>query len=162
MADDGPEIFMPPNLLKAKVGGTVSGLDTAAVKRAEVAMAKLRPEFSDWLTSDVKRLTQAHRDFGTSRDERRFDILFRAAHDLRGQAATFEYPLIARAAASTCKLMNSHAVENLPSHLVDAHINAIVVIHREEIKDTNNRTALTLVEELESQVAQAIAGLATP
>ena len=32
------ELFMPPNMLKAKVGGSIAGLDMSAVKRAEAAM----------------------------------------------------------------------------------------------------------------------------
>ena len=40
MAREQPiELFMPPNMLKAKVGGGgFSGLDMAAIKRAEAAM----------------------------------------------------------------------------------------------------------------------------
>ena len=32
------ELFMPPNMLKAKVGGTYAGIDTAAIMRAEAAI----------------------------------------------------------------------------------------------------------------------------
>ena len=40
MAKQKPiEIFTPPNILKAKMGGTGAGLDSAALKRAEAAMA---------------------------------------------------------------------------------------------------------------------------
>jgi chemotaxis protein histidine kinase CheA len=159
MPDDAPEIFMPPNLLKAKVGGTVSGLDAAAIKRAENAMTTLREEFSDWLAQDVERLTNAHQNFGKGRNDRSAGILFRAAHDLRGQATTFEYPLIARAAASLCKLMDRPTSSDAPAQLIDAHVDAIIVIHREKIKDISNRTALTLVEELEARVSKAFAQL---
>jgi len=36
------ELFMPPNMLKAKVGGTFVGIDMAAVNRAEAAMDALK------------------------------------------------------------------------------------------------------------------------
>jgi hypothetical protein len=43
------ELFMPPNMLKAKVGGGKGGLDLAAMERAEAAMEELKSEFSDWI-----------------------------------------------------------------------------------------------------------------
>ena len=56
MAKEQPiEIFMPPNVLKAKVGG--SGiLDLGAVKRAEAAIEELKEEFSEWIVIDVDHL----------------------------------------------------------------------------------------------------------
>ena len=47
------ELFMPPNMLKAKAGSGPGGLDMAAVKRAEQAMETLKSEFADWLADDV-------------------------------------------------------------------------------------------------------------
>ncbi len=61
MSKDQPgEVFMPPNMLKAKVGGTISGLDTAAIQRAEAAMDTLKVEFGDWITKDIARLNEAY------------------------------------------------------------------------------------------------------
>ena len=49
MAREQPiELFMPPNMLKAKVGGLFSGIDMAAIKRAETAMETLKSEFTGW------------------------------------------------------------------------------------------------------------------
>jgi len=36
------ELFMPPNMLKAKVGGGSGGLDLAAISRAEAATRAIR------------------------------------------------------------------------------------------------------------------------
>ena len=53
------ELFMPPNMLKAKAGSGPGGLDMAAVKRAEQAMETLKSEFADWLADDVGGLAGA-------------------------------------------------------------------------------------------------------
>src|SRR5258708_12756398 len=53
------ELFMPPNMLKAKVGGGPGGMDTAAMSRAEAAMDALQGEFGDWIADDLKTLTVA-------------------------------------------------------------------------------------------------------
>ena len=36
------ELFMPPNMLKAKMGSGHGGVDMAALKRAEAAMEELK------------------------------------------------------------------------------------------------------------------------
>ena len=152
------ELFMPPNTLKSKVGGTVQGLDTEAVKRAEQAMEELKIEFSDWIAKDIKHLGDAYDAFVSDRSAARASSLFRASHDLKGQATTFEYPLIARVASSLAKLMDelgSH--DKIPMALVQAHVDAIQVIHRDKIKDISDLTALTLAEELEKKVLKALA-----
>jgi chemotaxis protein histidine kinase CheA len=156
--EQSTELFMPPNMLKAKVGGTIQGLDTAAVKRAEQAMEDLKGEFSDWIAKDITHLGEAYDAFVVDRNAARAGDLFRAGHDLKGQATTFEYPLIARVASSLAKLMDelgSH--DKIPLALVQAHVEAIHAIHRDKIKDISDRTALTLVEELEAKVIKALA-----
>ena len=70
MAREQPiELFMPPNMLKAKVGGgTFSGLDMAAMKRAEAAMEGIKSEFSAWAASDVEKLMAARARFAQTPD----------------------------------------------------------------------------------------------
>ena len=57
------EIFMPPNMLKAKVGGSLAGVDMAAIKRAEAALEKLKAEFAVWIEADVSRLADCRDAF---------------------------------------------------------------------------------------------------
>lgn len=151
------ELFMPPNMLKAKVGGTFVGIDMAAVNRAEAAMDALKSEFAGWAQDDVRRLVAARNAFAASPDIAARAGLLRAAHDMKGQAATFNYPLIARVAGSL-----SHLIHDLPEHaelslgLVDAHVNAIHVIYRDKVMDMSNKVALALSEELEARVAETL------
>jgi hypothetical protein len=158
MANKQPiELFMPPNMLKAKVGGTIrGGLDMAAIARAESAVETLKSDFAGWVGSDVDRLCTARDLYAAKRESAARDELLRASHDIKGQAATFEYPLVARVAASLCKLIESvQPAESLPLVLVDAHVTAIRIIFRDKIKDASNRMALELAEELEARVTEA-------
>jgi hypothetical protein len=151
------ELFMPPNMLKAKVGGTFVGIDMAAVNRAEAAMDALKSEFAGWAQDDVRRLVAARDAFAANPDIAARAGLLRAAHDMKGQAATFNYPLIARVAGSL-----SHLIHDLPEHaelslgLVDAHVNAIHVIYRDKVMDMSNKVALALSEELEARVTETL------
>jgi chemotaxis protein histidine kinase CheA len=152
MAKHPIEIFMPPNLLKAKVGGN-GGLDPGAVKRAEEAIEELREDFAGWIVEDVNRLTETKKAYEKRIDSDTRDNLYRAAHDLRGQGTTFDFPLVARVASSLCKLTDdSHGWLRLPLQLIDAHVDAIRIIVRDGIKDPSNETAAVLAGELERQV----------
>jgi hypothetical protein len=148
------EIFTPPNTLKAKVGGgTGAAIDMSAVKRAEQALATLKTEFGDWIAADVRILVSSRDAFLADPSADRQGDLYRASHDLRGQARTFEFPLVERVAASLCRLLDAPgASKALP--LVDAHVGAIRVIVRDNIKDRSNVMASTLAKELEARVSE--------
>ena len=152
------ELFMPPNMLKAKVGGGLGGHDMAAIKRADEAMVALQGEFNDWITADVQALTAARARYAKAKDQASRDGLLRAAHDIKGQAATFHYPLIARVAASLSRLIGELPPSTaIPLTLVDAHVNAILVIHKHKMQDTNDKTAQALCAELDARVDDVLA-----
>ena len=153
------ELFMPPNMLKAKAGSGPGGLDMAAVKRAEQAMETLKSEFADWLADDVGVLVAARTRYGQQPDADTRAALLRAAHDIKGQAATFNYPLIARVAGSLSRMIGDLPESTaLPLSLIDAHVNAILVIHKQAMQDTADKIALALCTELDARVDEVLAG----
>lgn len=153
---DEIEVFMPPNVLKAKVGN-FSGIDMSAIKRAEAAMDSLKGNFAEWAQDDVRRLAEARERYAKKPDQDSRAALLRAAHDMKGQAATFDFPLIARVAGSLANLIHDLPDgKDLPLALVDAHVSAIQVIHREKITDMTNPVAVTLAKELEARVAELL------
>jgi chemotaxis protein histidine kinase CheA len=154
------ELFMPPNMLKAKVGGGLGGVDLAAMKRADQAMETLKSQFTDWIADDVKALITARTLYGKNPDEASRAALLRAAHDIKGQAPTFDYPLMARVAASLSRMIGELPPEAvLPMSLIDAHVNAIQVIHRQAMQDTNDRIAQALCAELDARVDEVLGAM---
>jgi len=152
------ELFMPPNMIKAKVGGGPGGLDMAAITRAEAAMQSLESEFGDWIAADVDMLTAARDRYAATHDAAARDALLRAAHDIKGQAPTFNYPLIARVAGSLSRMIGELPPQAaIPLNLVDAHVNAIMVIHKSKLQNTNDRTAQALCAELDARVDEVLA-----
>ncbi|HKS20727.1 MAG TPA: Hpt domain-containing protein [Bradyrhizobium sp.] len=106
------------------------------VARAEKALAGLSGEFKNWMAIEADRLSAAHAAIlmeGFSNATR--EELFRAAHDIKGDAATFGYPSAGVAAESLCRIIE-HAPEldEVPSDLIAHHINAIQAIVRERTK----------------------------
>ncbi|HET7335175.1 MAG TPA: hypothetical protein VFI93_08665 [Rhizomicrobium sp.] len=155
MAKQQAEIFMPPNILKAKMGGSGRGVDTAALRRAQAAMDALKDEFADWIAKDVAELVAARDTYAKDGDTESRDTLYLRSQDLKGQAKTFEFPLVARIAASLCKLLDGNNAA-LTVALVDAHVNAIRVIVKQNIKTEDDKTANTLAMELEARVDNAL------
>jgi chemotaxis protein histidine kinase CheA len=106
------------------------------VERAEKALAGLSGEFKNWMTVEADRLSAAHatvlKDGFTDKN---CEELFRAAHDIKGDAATFGYPSAGAAAESLCRIIE-HAPElaEVPANLIAHHINAIQAIVRERTK----------------------------
>jgi chemotaxis protein histidine kinase CheA len=151
------ELFMPPNMLKAKVGGGLGGVDMSAMKRAEAAMDGLKSEFADWIASDVRALTTARAGYAEKPGPESRAALLRAAHDIKGQAPTFNFPLIARVAGSLSRMIGE-LPENaaLPLSLIDAHVTAIQVIHKQGVKDTTDKTAQALCTELDARVDELL------
>jgi HPt (histidine-containing phosphotransfer) domain-containing protein len=129
-------IITQPNPLR-KVLRRVIGKDLDdPVARAEKALAGLSGEFRNWMTIETDRLAAAHaailRDGFTNANS---EELFRAAHDIKGDAATFGFPSASAAAESLCRIIE-HApdLDEVPSDLIAHHINAIEAIVRERTK----------------------------
>jgi len=120
------------------------------VARAEKALASLSGEFKNWMLTEVDRLAAAQAALlkqgvnAASRDE-----LFRAAHDIKGDAATFGYPSAAAVAESLCRIIE-HAPDlaQVPSELIVHHINAIQAIVRNHTRLDTVTTASELSRQL--------------
>jgi chemotaxis protein histidine kinase CheA len=151
------ELFMPPNMLKAKAGGGFGGVDLGAIKRAESAMENLKTEFGGMAADGIGVLGAARDCYLAKADPDSRGALVRAAHDLKGQAGTFGFPLLARVAGSLTKML-TEAPEGvvLPMKLVDAHVSAMQVIHRQNITGSDDKIALALIAELDAQVDQLL------
>jgi chemotaxis protein histidine kinase CheA len=106
------------------------------VARAEQALAGLSGEFKNWMSIETDRLTTAHATIlKNGFTDSTCEELFRAAHDIKGDAATFGYPSAGAAADSLCRIIE-HApdLDEVPADLIAHHINAIQAIVGERTK----------------------------
>ena len=77
------------------------------------------------------------------------EALFHAAHDIKGEAATFGFPLVALAADSLCRLIeHTPDVTRIPIKLVDQHVDAVRAIYREYSSSDATALAATLTKRL--------------
>jgi HPt (histidine-containing phosphotransfer) domain-containing protein len=131
------------------------------VARAEKALAGLSGEFKDWMAIECDRLAAAHAailEHGFTTDTR--EELFRAAHDIKGDAATFGFPTAGAAAESLCRIIE-HApdLERVPAELIAHHINAIQAIVRENAGISNAGMAAALSNKLRGVADEYLAAV---
>ena len=150
------QIIQVPNTLRAKVGGRLGALDQEAIAKAEAALADLSSQFGEWLQDEVKKLEDVQvlikaEGLNLVNSEQ----LFYRAHDLKGLGTTYGYPLITRIAGSLCKMLDDEDKRMAaPRLLVDAHLDAIRAVVRDQIKEEGHPMGRILAETLEARVKE--------
>lgn len=144
----------------------VPDFDPAAVARAEAALEALGAAFPDWMQEETARLEEA---LGVARGGAfapdSLASLQARAHDVKGMATTYKYPLATRLADCLCRLLATPERRSLASanrKLLEAAVAAIRACVRENVRDEANPMGATLVRELDARVAEALEGTAAP
>jgi len=145
------EVITPENTLRKMV--SVKPLlpgEIHPIERAEKALANLSTEFSSWMDTECERLEKAHRNVAAAGfNKTNKEALFHAVHDIKGEAATFGFPLVAAAADSLCRLLEYTPDANrIPLKLVDQHVDAVRAIYREYAHSDAKELAATLTKRL--------------
>ena len=149
------QVIRPPNTLRLKVGGAFGGIDASAIAKAEEALKAMSSQFGQWLQDEIVKLDKAQADIRSQGyTPETAEALYFRAHDLKGLGATYQYPLVTRLAGSLCKMMDDPAKRMAaPRVLIDAHIDAIKAVVRDQIQTDDHPTGRALAESLEAGVA---------
>jgi HPt (histidine-containing phosphotransfer) domain-containing protein len=144
------EVIMPENKLRKAVSNQPFAAGDDPVARAEAALAALSTEFGSMMDDECDRLDKARqalaKDGFTKANKER---VFHAAHDIKGEAATLGFPLVAAAADSLCRLIEyTPNATRIPLKLVDQHVDAVRAIHREYSRSDAEALAAALTERL--------------
>jgi len=154
-------VILPPHQLKNAIQHTSEpgDIDMEVVKQAEAALATLKGEFNNWMQAECDRLESARVALhGAGATSTTLAMLFRASHDIKGDAATFGYPLAARIAASLCRLLDhSPDQHRIPLVFIDRHVEAIRAIVRENVRDAGGATGSEIAEQLAILVEKFLA-----
>jgi chemotaxis protein histidine kinase CheA len=143
------DVITPPHKLRGAVGRAAAG-DDDPVARAEAALAQLSSQFTDWMNDECAQLDKARdrvREAGMAVQQR--EALFRAAHDIKGQAVTLGFPLVAEVAGGLCRLIEeTRDPRRVPLSLVDQHVDAVRAIMREHARPHAEAIAEKLIRGL--------------
>jgi HPt (histidine-containing phosphotransfer) domain-containing protein len=143
------KVITQPNPLRKVLRRVLDKDPDDPVARAEKALAGLSGEFRNWMSVEADRLAAAHAILRDGFTDFTRQELFRAAHDIKGDAATFGFPSAGAAAESLCRIIE-HApdLDEVPSDLIAHHINAIQAIVRERTRLDTVSTASELSRQL--------------
>lgn len=149
---DDAEFIEPPSDLRKKVKQRPSRKsDPDPVAAAEAAIARMAESFDGWMTEETQRLAELWVEAdGSDFDIEAREALHRAAHDIKGQAATLGFPIAGRVAASLCRLLEGvDTAEMLPRDLVRQHVQSVRAIIAEDAREDSSATAQRLADRLD-------------
>jgi len=138
------EVIVPPNKLKKAVVRLrpTESYGPDPVIRAERALSDISGDFLEWMEKECDRLDAARRELRQRGfTEKLRNEMFRAAHDIKGQAATFGFPFTEPVANSLCRLLeHSPDPDRIPLALIDQHIDGIrAIVHRNAHGNTQRK-----------------------
>jgi hypothetical protein len=131
--------------------------DTLA--RAEEATTLLKQNYTTWAREDIEKgqrcLDDATGDPAKARIH--LDGLFAIMHNVKGQGASFGYPLVTRIAQSLCKLVGAkHDAGEPMLRIVQAHLDALKLVLDQKIEGSGGETGEKLVGKLETLAQQLV------
>ena len=145
-----------PDSDEARGEGSLS----SALARAEAAVADLAKDYASWALADIAKaraaLTAASEE--PAERARHVETLFRVAHDLKGQGASFGFPLITKIGHSLCALTRdrTRVYEDRHLALARSHLDALDLVLTKSIKGEGGKVGAELVARLEQRVAEAL------
>ena len=161
MAQNGSEngayqLITPPNLLKAKVSaGDGGGIDPDLIKQAESVIDSMSGEFAESVGHEIARLMKLALDLeeDMAQAEKVMKKVRSVGHELRGQGATYDYPLISDVAASLFRYterLYSHV--ELSADVLRAHADAMRAVIKNDVRGDGGAVGADLVQSLEALV----------
>ncbi len=146
------EVITPQNKLRGAISDKPFAPGEDPIARAEKALAELSSEFGTWMAEECERLDRARKAVKTTGFTKNAkEQLFHAAHDIKGEAATFGFPAVAAAADSLCRLIEyAPDATRIPMQFVDQHVDAVRAIHREYARSD----AVQLATELNARLRE--------
>ena len=120
------------------------------VEAAERALSRLKSDFPQWMKDECAHLDAARQNVKNNElSKETSQELFLAAHNIKGDAATFGFPEVVRAADSLCRLIeHTPDMMRIPIALVDQHVDAIRAIVRETARPDVEEMAEALTSKL--------------
>ena len=158
---DKAYIMNSPVDLNKKVPDLPKDTTHDPVAAAEKALEDLDQDFGMWMAEEANRLARAWQAIakGGMTPESR-EELYGPSHDIKGEAATFGYPLAGDIADSLCRLLDVNTdAAKLPLDVIENHVLAIQAVVKEDAKDAEHRIGRELVAELRGLVDDFAAAL---
>ena len=157
----GVKIPNPVNLNK-KVPELPRSSALDPITRAEHALDKLSKTFNQWMIDEVARLDKIWKSIVDSGlDDESLTELYAVCHDIKGEGATFGFPLAGDVANSLCRLLDAFEKnpDAIPLKLTGQYVKAIKAIVKEKAQNAFDPIGRQLADELAARTDDVIAML---
>lgn len=146
------ELITPPNTLKEKVGS--GGLPPGVLEKAAAAVEEFcrnvdfGAETREIMITINAYMQQAEADPDNCAQP--LIKIFEIAHELRGQAATFEFPMVTRIASSLCQFTSARqTLSRIELDITRVHVEAMMRVIKDNVRGNNDRLAQQIIAGLE-------------
>ncbi|MEH6629324.1 MAG: hypothetical protein V7776_00770 [Halopseudomonas aestusnigri] len=158
---------MPTNNLKPKVPSHGGPELKDIVASAEAALSDMESDYQIWVAEDVRKISEFltsaknsaknNATISANKDqvgeEKFIEEIHAIGHNIKGQAATFNFPLLTSAAKSLCHFIQENEVTAAKRlDLVEAHVDAMKIIISQKIKGSGGDMGRGLITALEEAV----------
>lgn len=157
------EVITPRVTLREKAAvytDRASLMDSLAIQRAETALDEVSGNFFSWMDEEVGRLMTsfaALESAGVGED--RLERFFSAAHNIKGCATTYGFPIASHMANGLVQIIIYCDRDMPPLDLMRNHCDSIRAIVREDVRGLPDGTALELAQQLDRLSASYLRSL---
>ncbi len=147
-------VIKRPNNLKKKIPAR-GGIDPEkAFAQADKIIKNMSSEYLNKLGEDVILLEKLGAAYIKDRSEQSLESLFRLVHNMRGQGATFGYPLITEIGRSFCRYVKElDESKQVKPALIDQHVAAMRVVYKQSIQGAGDQVSKQVVAALNEVVS---------
>jgi len=160
MAEQKVEIINPPNAVKAKVRvGGPGAVDTAALEKAEQAIAAMGDQYLDWVQDDLEKIDAAYKDLAASGggDPDTLERVFQVAHDMKGQGGSFGFDLVTAIGNQLCRMIEK--LDTVGPAEIDAirvHIDAMKLVIAQKMRGDGGKVGDQILIGLEKVMQKVL------
>jgi len=164
-SNENPDIrfYKLPNLLKEKVSSGSPGAigqELSALAAAEADFQEFGEDYADWAKSQVKALQEQYKAcLEEGADFRKiFMKINELSNDLRGQGATFGYPLVSDFSRSLCAITHSVvAFSKTRLVLIKTHLDSIDLVIRQKLEGDGGPMGKEIAKSLDMAAKKVLA-----
>ncbi|MEQ8441637.1 MAG: Hpt domain-containing protein [Alphaproteobacteria bacterium] len=147
------QVVERPNELAKKVPKSGGVNPEKAFQDAEKIVQRMAAEYVDKLGVDIKTMKSYADGYRADPSQENLDKLFRLIHNMRGQGATFGFPLITEIGRNFCRYVRERPPEKtIKPALIDQHVKALQVVYEQSIKGTGDEISQEVVKALNAVV----------
>lgn len=149
------ELVDPKTAAPRRLQLSMPVFDDEALARVNSALENMSGSFSAWLNEELDRLQGARMAARSDAwSSETLSALASVTHDLKGIAGMYGYPLITQLAASLYRLLDAEdgAIARAEYTLVEAHVDAMRVAARDDIRTDDNLIGLQVLTTLRRRI----------